>query len=84
MSKERAIERASKLLEILAKHPAHPDIYPGSIYDVLKVTDADVDRKVIMFRSRVLPEHGNNIGTMHGGAIMSLLDITTAISIFAY
>ena len=78
------IERASRILEMMARSPKTPDRYPGSIYDVLRVVDADVSRNTVVLKSKVLPEHTNNIDVMDGGAITTLLDVVTTISIYSY
>ena len=84
MSKERAIERATLLLDNYQNNPELKDEFSRFLLKYMRVIDADPKEHSVTFEIEVVREATNVIDVMHGGATMTYIDNCTGIAVFAF
>ncbi|KAI8851078.1 HotDog domain-containing protein [Chytridium lagenaria] len=68
------------ILRSVTKLPKAKERWDTSLYESLKVVDAEVGK--VQFHYTVQKEHSNPLGFVHGGALATIIDICSSLAVF--
>mmetsp|Transcript_33006 Transcript_33006/g.29258 ORF Transcript_33006/g.29258 Transcript_33006/m.29258 type:complete len:165 (+) Transcript_33006:2-496(+) len=78
------LRRTKKILHLFQKTDLYKGTYARPLYELIKLVDINEEENTVTFESPVTDFQTNNIGSVHGGCLMTYVDIVTTIGIFTY
>ncbi|CAI2382171.1 unnamed protein product [Moneuplotes crassus] len=78
------LKRTNRLMHLFQKSDLHSGTYARPLYELIELVGIDEKAKTVIFESPVTEFQTNNIGSVHGGCLMTYIDIVTTIGIYTF